>query len=365
MKKIYIQIIFVSIIAMFTVSCRHNKEKVGDILFPEISLDTTVDYNTELSSIFDDTRIIHLETADECLIGGRSNKVIKSGGNFYIMSMNEVLMFDNYGKFQGKLSRVGNGPEEYSELQDFDIVPKHNEMWVSSDKTIIRYKIPSMEFCGKISLTFFINKFKYLGDDKFIAKTPNDKVFNLCSIDGTVLESYLDKDLANSAQSAVQFVKIGDLVASQLYNSNSAVCYDVETGAFSIKDIISPENDKVVTTEINKRYYDQYGYFDFDTEVMKEYVGIIGFRKINGQGIMSVCHPGPELAVIINNGHDVKQFVVRPQDRCRIIDDICGGQDPSFLMTFAGCESDDSFLFTVPNEDPDLNPSLLEVKKFK
>lgn len=355
----------VCMIAMMT-SCTHHNEQGEDVLFPTISLDNYVDSETKLSEILGNPKIIQLETTDDCLIGGRSNKVVKRDGFFFVQSLNEVLMFDYSGKFKGKLSRVGNGPEEYSKILDFDIVPQSNEIWVSSDNKVInRYKIPTMEFCGKIPLSFHANKIKYIGDDKFIALTPDDKVFNLCSIDGTVLESYLDKDLANSAQSAVQFVKIGDLVVSQLYNSNSAVCYDVETGAFSIKDIISPENEKVVTTEINKRYYDQYGYFDFDTEVMKEYVGIIGFRKINGQGIMSVCHPGPELAVIINNGNEVRQFVVRPQDRCRIIDDICDGQDLSFLMTFASCDSDDSFLFTVPNEDPDLNPSLLEVKKFK
>jgi len=35
------------------------------------------------------------------------------------------------------------------------------------------------------------------------------------------------------------------------------------------------------------------------------------------------------------------------------------------MLSFCNSESDDSFLFMIPNENPDLNPSLLEVKEFK
>lgn len=363
MKRLII--IFASIVALLTISCTSNKKYNNDCIFPEISLNKFVDSETKLSDVFDNSTIIQLETEDDCLIGGRTTKVIKSNDRFFVQSMNEVLMFDALGKFICKLSKVGNGPEEYTDLHDFDIVPQYNEIWVSSDKSIIRYKIPSMEFCGKIPLSFFANKIKYVGKEMFIALTPDDKVFNLCSISGDVLESYLDKDLANSGERAVQFVKIGDNIVSQLFNSNTAVCYNVENDSFSMRDILSSDNDRISTTEVNKQFYDKYGYLDFSKEVQDKYIGIIGFRKINNQTIMSLRYPKSELAVIIDNGKCVKEYVVNPSDRCPLIDDIFNCQDPLFLMSFASCESDDSFLFVVPNDNPELNPFLLEVTEFK
>lgn len=362
-KYTYFQGILVFMVFMF--GCTAKEQDNQSMLFPEIEINKFYTDLTNITDILKDYHVITLDSADDSLIGGRFNKIVKRNSFFYVCSMNEILIFDEKGKFKDKLSNIGNGPNEYEEILDFDIVSQYDEIWVSSAKEIVRYKIPTLEFCGKIKLDFYAKKFKYLGDDKFIALTPDEKVFNICSIDGNVLDSYLDKDLANSGELIVQFINLDDNIVSQLFNTNSAVCYNVEDGSFSIKDIISPNNNRVITTDINKHYYSQFGYLEFSKEVMEDYTGIIGFRKLNGQTIMSLRYPGPELAVIIDSGNNINEYIVRPSEKSLLVDNMFDGQDPSFLMTFAANDSDDSFLFVVPNDDPDLNPYILEVKEFK
>lgn len=194
--------------------------------------------------------------------------------------------------------------------------------------------------------------------------TPDDKVFNVFSVDGKVTQSFFDKDLANSGQATVQFVEAGKQIASIIADTNTAVCYDPETGMFSMKEILSPGKEPAVTMDINREYFDKYGYMDFPSKVMEKYAGLIGFRTNGRQTIVALRYPGIYNSIIVDNGKSVKEYKVRPKEKSMINDDITGNEDTSFLLTFTACESDDSFLFLV-NTDDESNPSILEVRKLK
>lgn len=346
-------------------SCTKERSIDSDVLFPNVSLDDFVQTRTKVTNLLDDYTLIPLETLDECLVGGRFCKIIKSDSHYFIQSMNEILEFDNNGKYEKKLSRMGNGAQEYNQLLDFDIVEDLGEIWVSSLSGILRYKIDDFNYSGKIDISFFANKIKYVGNDKFIALTPDDKVFNLCSVEGEILNSYYNKDLANSGQRTVQFVNIQKKIVSGLADSNTAVCYDAENNLFSMQDIIPAYNDKIVTTDINRQYFDQYGEMDFSSKIMAEYVGIGAFRQVGNSSIISFRYPGIENSVVIGNGSKNEQYTVWPEDKCIVENDITSSGDASFLLSFADSESEDSFIFLVPNDNPDLNPLLLDVKRFK
>ena len=90
-------------------SCRESMESNDNltIIYPNVSFDNEVDDKVELSAVFPSYRIIKLETLPESLIGGPNTKVIKHGNMFYVRSINEVLVFDEDGKFVKKLSRLG------------------------------------------------------------------------------------------------------------------------------------------------------------------------------------------------------------------------------------------------------------------
>ena len=352
--------------ALMASSCsKQGKDLESNVLLPQISLGNFVDEETPLSEIIGNYRLIPLETTDESLIGGRSNKIVKKDGHIFVRSNNEILMFGENGNFQEKLSRIGGGPEEYESIFDYDIVPEYSEIWVSSNSGIIRYKYPSMEFSSTIPLKFFANSFKYLGNGTFIAYTPEEIVYKIVSMEGKVLNEYFEKDLANSTTFPVQFVRIDNCIATQLGDSNSAVCYLADSASFKIKDILPPKNEQLATTEINRKYYDLYGYFDFSSKVRQDYATVGWVRKIGNQALVFMVYPGDERSIIVDNGSSVKEYVVWPEDKNVIKNDICNTPDVPYLVTFGSCDSDDSFLFILPDEDEEANPTLLEVKKLK
>ena len=74
----------------------------------------------KLSSIFESFDVVPLETNDDCLIG-RVTCIKKRNGRYYVMSdMKNLHVFDGDGRFLVKVSNMGQGPGEYSELRDFE-----------------------------------------------------------------------------------------------------------------------------------------------------------------------------------------------------------------------------------------------------
>ena len=152
---------------------------------------------------------------------------------------------------------------------------------------------------------------------------------------------------------------------SPVADTNSAVCYDVVNDEFSIRDIVSPEYDELVTMGINQRYFEQYGEMEYSDKIMDNFVGIGSFVNIGDFTILSLRYPGIKNAIAISTDSGTKEYIIWPESENVIEDDIFGKRDVSFLLTFGNCESNDSFLFFVENDDPDLNPSILEVKTLK
>lgn len=361
MKQLMIAAIGVVLLA----SCAKTNQDSNSALLPDMTLGEFVKSETPLSEIFEEYTVIPLETTDESLVGGRFNKVIKKDSTLYVQSINDILMFGLTGQFKGRLSKVGAGPGEYASLSDFDVLPDLDEIWVSSSKKIYRYRISTSDFIGSIPLSFYANKFKYLGNNEFIAMTPDEKVFNICSTDGAVLKSFMDNDVANSGLSTVMFLRIDGCIASPVADTNSAACYDPRTHEFSMREILPENNENIVTMEINRTMYDSYGEMEFSSEVMESYAGIISFRKIGNQSIMSLRYPGIKNAVAICNGAATKEYIVWPDNENVITDDIFGSTDASYMLSFSSCESDDSFMFLVGNQDPDLNPYIVNVTELK
>ena len=346
---------------------RREYDPASKIIFPEITLCDFENTPVPLSSLLMDYKLIPLETSEECLISAdHSHKIIKKDGHFFIKSINEILMFDDTGHYEGKLSKCGDGLQEYHNILDFDIVPQSKEIWISSQKEIVRYNYPSMEFCGRHPLTFYANKFKSIDNNLFIALTPEDKTYKIISLDGTVLQDYIDKDLANSLENIVHFLKIDEKIVASLGGSNSIVSYDLETKSFSVDNILSPSNDQLSTLEINRKYYELYGYLDFYQKVRQDYVEIISFRKIGDQVIMLIRYPGEieenyNMALVLYSGDSVKIYKIWPKDDTMIVDDVTKSDDLSFLLTFGSCESCESVVFIIYGEDYDNNPVILQV----
>ena len=74
-----------------------------------------------LSEAIASYKFIPLATDDTTLVGNIT-KILKYKDNYYIASNNkEILVFHTDGSFSHRINRQGRGPQEYVELNDFDI----------------------------------------------------------------------------------------------------------------------------------------------------------------------------------------------------------------------------------------------------
>lgn len=98
-------------------SCGGGSQKTSDEM--TISMKT----NVPVEELVKDATLIPLETTDDCLLGDLE-KIYESDGRLYILDMNRttVFVFDISGKFLYKIERRGQGPEEYLEVSDFDVM---------------------------------------------------------------------------------------------------------------------------------------------------------------------------------------------------------------------------------------------------
>ncbi len=91
------------------------------------------------SNLFDKIELIQLETTDSSLIGN-INKIELLDSSVYILDGTQrcILVFDNYGNFKKKLSKIGKGPGEYVNIGDFN-VEEDGTIEVLSNYKIIFY----------------------------------------------------------------------------------------------------------------------------------------------------------------------------------------------------------------------------------
>ena len=115
-------------------SCGGGSQKTSDGM--TISMKT----NAPVEELIKDATLIPLETTDDCLLGDLL-KIHESDGRLYIQDSRKsaVFVFDLSGKFLYKIERRGEGPEEYLEVSDFDVMDGVIYVLSISNKRILAY----------------------------------------------------------------------------------------------------------------------------------------------------------------------------------------------------------------------------------
>ncbi|MFV0418876.1 MAG: 6-bladed beta-propeller [Dysgonomonas sp.] len=114
--------------------------------------------NVKSPSFFDyftDIEIIPLETTDECVMGYSPTKFILHNNRYYCLDEKQkaIFIFDENGKFIKKIKKEGQGPGEYTSLDDFTINRfTGNLELMSAFSTINIYDSLGVEFKEKIYL---------------------------------------------------------------------------------------------------------------------------------------------------------------------------------------------------------------------
>jgi len=112
---------------------------------------------TKLSEIATNIEYIPLQTTENSLIGPFVLKIVSIDKRIYIKNsglVGEILCFDIGGKFLFKLQNKGRGPEEYLNVDDFDVSSDNKTLTLLSDLShkLLVYNISETGFTFRRSI---------------------------------------------------------------------------------------------------------------------------------------------------------------------------------------------------------------------
>lgn len=336
------------ILMMLLASCStdHQLEKP---LFNMKECTTPEKGEIKLSNLFKRYRLVPLETNDSSLIGGRGNKVIQRNSFFYIQSEHSIVCFDADGHFIHRLDKYGMGPEDYTDISDFDVVSAGEggqELWIAGAGGIQIYDAANGKHRRKITFPTSIHQFKYVNDHTILIITPDEEVFHVCNADGSIRKSFMKKDLANSVHKSCQFFEWQGKIAYQWGDTQTAIVYNPQTDGCSVQPIVIPENC-ILTPEISRQYYEKYGYLEQYDQMTKDYTLLLAIRT------------SPHKAAFTwTASNEQRLFTLLSENQCQtyafsnITNDIFTSPHNLFLATLIGCESDapSRLLFIIPSQ---------------
>lgn len=168
-------------------SCKQEKKLLDSLTVPMVT-------NASVDDFIKDVSMVHLETTDECLLG-EIKKVLVDDNNFYLVDKlgHSVYIFNKSGGYISKISRYGEGPNEYIELTDFDV--RKGLVYVLSNPTKQILVYNSQGDC--LNVIKLHDWFHHLAvEDNYIllhSGKSNEQYYNIISIDykGDVLSKHL------------------------------------------------------------------------------------------------------------------------------------------------------------------------------
>ena len=346
-KKCLLNVLEGICVTCFMMSCSFDTSKISTTpIFEENIVNEEL---SKLSELFHQYRLIKLETNDSCLLGGRRGcKVKKFNSSFYIQSQDAIYHFDNEGKYVKCLDKKGRGPEEYTSIFDFDVVC-HNgqdELWISVPGIIKIYDAESFNFKRNVVGPRYVHQFKIVNDSTIITVTPEDTIFKILRNDGTVRKSFMAKNKSVSVYKLQQFFTHDEKVVYQLDDTQIGVVYDINGDSLYFQDIIHAEDD-MLTLERCNDYYERYGYELQGQKMVEDFVRLLAVRTFGGDVLFSKSYPdGTKKLLARVNGKELSMIYAGNDVKAR--NDLFDSVSLLFLSTMTACESDDSFLFSVP-----------------
>lgn len=132
------------------VGCSNVKQE--EVSGKKLTFDKTKNIKIQMSSFFFPENIIHLDFSDSTIIDGNPSLLYDEGVYFIYSrgSVNPAMRFDKSGHFLNYVGRLGNGPEEYSEIKDVCLNKKRKLIEILSGDYVCTYDY-SGNFVNKLS----------------------------------------------------------------------------------------------------------------------------------------------------------------------------------------------------------------------
>lgn len=148
-------------------SGKETSQKVCTTLHVETEIPVEKVHLSEVAS----ASLIILPTSDSLLLND-INRVYLKDNFVYIADPSSLYKFSVSGEYMGRISRQGNGPEEYSGISDFRIEGDHAWILSRNNKKISNYSWSNREITN-ISRNLWMENI-YLCDDTMYIYTGND-----------------------------------------------------------------------------------------------------------------------------------------------------------------------------------------------
>lgn len=167
------------VISLFTMSCSKNNRTQGE---NEIFVDFKSDKPMVVkgpedlfnySDYIDSVAYVPLETTDDCLMGDVRD-ILFVNNKIFLRDRNTIFIFSRDGKFISKVSKLGRGHGEYSNLGYWDVNPTNDEISVYSggNKMVFVYSIQG-DFLRSAEIEGIPRDFCVLPNGNYLFYTPD------------------------------------------------------------------------------------------------------------------------------------------------------------------------------------------------
>ena len=127
-----------------------------------------------LSSFCESANIIRLETNKDCLIAN-IDKILPYKEKLYILDRvsNAIFVFEQSGKYDKTLFKVGNGPGEYVQLMDMDIADDKLFLLDFARQHVMIYDTDNLDYIDKFRYSSYASQITCTKDGFLLYNEPS------------------------------------------------------------------------------------------------------------------------------------------------------------------------------------------------
>ena len=158
---------------LLLISCEQKIEDLNQTGNINVLTFEDVQDNIDYGSIFKQTKFVFLETTQDCLIGQiRKVQIINDTIVLFDPVQNGIFRFNQEtGGFIDKYRRIGKGPNEYIDLDDFDVDISSGNIYLLCDKKRVLILNPQLEILDEIILPFNCTRLAHFNNEKLFFYT--------------------------------------------------------------------------------------------------------------------------------------------------------------------------------------------------
>jgi hypothetical protein len=335
MKKIIILLVLIVVI----VSCSTKKKTLSDECIT--SLKPEPNEPQLLSSMIKSVRFIPLETTEQSLIGRLLMKIKKINNKYYVsFDFKELLEFDENGKFIKKIGRIGGGPGEYVELDDFDVFENGNIIIEGVQKLIFYDK--DGKYQHTVELEFMPGNMKLVQNNRIlIFGSGTEYGIHEVDLSGKIIKKELKMNLATKNYKLIHFVNYGqDKTITQIGNSNEFIFYDFNGKNFSYTKLLC--DDGILNSVSDEKLW----------QTTSDFKDV--YKNIQDKAIFRVAGTNSHLFFWYGHDNDIKSQVLNIETgniehviSNKDINDITFVEPSNFITGSARADAQDCFITYV------------------